>query len=810
MQFPESWLREFCNPPLTTEQLADKLTMAGLEVEDMRPVAPVFTKVVVGEIKSAEQHPDADRLKVCQVLVGQSQLLQIVCGAPNARAGIKVACALVGSELPPGDSGEAIHIKLGKLRGVESQGMLCSSKELKLADDSVGLLELSGDAPVGQDIRAYLNLDDTLFTLKLTPNLAHCLSVFGIARELSALTGSPLITPKFSKLPVTSNDLVGVEIQAPELCGRFSGRVVRHVNSKAKTPVWMVDRLARCGQRSVSPLVDISNYVMFELGRPSHIFDLSKIHGGLVVRWAQDGEKLKLLNGTTVTLDGQVGVIADEQQVESLAGIMGGDATAVSNETQDIFIEAAFWWPQSVIGRSRKFHFSTEAGHRFERGVDPALTVQHIEHITALVLSICGNSQTTVGEVMDQQINMPLALPVTLRVERACKVLGMSISQQVVVDTLRSLGLALIEEAPGIVTVTPPSYRFDIKMEEDLIEEVARMIGYENLPSTPPCAPIVPKLLPESQRNPFTVRRQLATLGYLETINFSFVDAKWEHTLAGNPNPIELLNPIASQMGVMRSSLMASLLHVAKFNLDRKASRVRLFEIGRVFLRDESILDSLQTVAGIDQPMRVAGLALGPKESLGWNTDKSITDFFDVKADVCALMGQKSLTFVVAEHPALHPGRCARIEYSGQAIGWLGELHPRWRQQWDFSHAPVLFELALDAVLLNQVALAKPVAKLQAVERDLALVVDESVTHQALMDAIWLTPLDGLLEGAVLFDVYRPPKPGGSVAMGEKSLAVRITLQSQNEMTLTDPQIESAVQAIVSHLFNQLNAKLRA
>jgi phenylalanyl-tRNA synthetase beta chain len=809
MQFPESWLREFCNPPLTTEQLADKLTMAGLEVEDMRPVAPPFSHVVVGEITSAEQHPDADRLRVCKVNVGQPELLQIVCGAPNARVGIKVPCALVGAELPPGEDGKAFHIKLGKLRGVESQGMLCSARELKLSEDSAGLLELNPDATVGQDIRAHLNLDDTLFTLKLTPNLAHCLSVFGIARELAALTGSPLKTPEFKALAVTTADQLSVDIQAPDLCGRFSGRVVKQVNPKAKTPAWMVDRLARCGQRSVSPLVDISNYVMFELGRPSHVFDLSKIHGGLVVRWAKAGESLHLLNGNTVTLDPQVGVIADAQQVESLAGIMGGDATAVSDETQDIYIEAAFWWPQAVAGRSRKFNFSTDAGHRFERGVDPALTVEHIEHITALIVSVCGTSQTQVGQVLDHQINMPVAKPVTLRVDRACKVLGMSLSQQVIGNALRALGLS-VTEAPGAVTVIPPSFRFDIQIEEDLIEEVARMVGYEQLPSTPPSAPITPKLMPENQRNPFAVRRQLAGLGYQETINFSFVEAKWEHTLAGNPNPIELLNPIASQMGVMRSSLMGSLLQVAKFNLDRKASRVRLFEIGRVFLRDEQVKESLQSIAGIDQPMRVAGLALGPKESLGWNTDKSITDFYEVKADVSALMAGHDMTFVAAEHPALHPGRSARIELQGKAIGWMGELHPRWRQQWDFSHAPILFELQLDAVLSKAVAHAKPVAKLQAVERDIALVVAETVTHQSLMDAIWKAPMEGLLQDAVLFDVYRPQKPGGSVAMGEKSLAVRLTLQSQNELTLTDAQIDVAVQAIVSQLTVQLQAKLRA
>ena len=808
MQFPESWLREFCNPPINTQQLADTLTMAGLEVEEMRPVAPPFSQVVVGEIKSAEQHPNADRLRVCQVDVGAGQALQIVCGAPNARVGIKVPCALVGAALPPGEDGKPFLIKLGQLRGVESQGMLCSAKELKLSDESAGLLELHDSALVGQDIRVHLNLDDHLFTLKLTPNLAHCLSVYGIARELSALTGAPLKTPSFPTATANTSDKLDVKVAAPDLCGRFSGRVVKHVNPKAKTPDWMVERLARCGQRSVSALVDISNYVMFEFGRPSHIFDLDKIHGGLVVRWGQAGEQLELLNGNTVTLDDKVGVIADHQQVESLAGIMGGQATAVSDDTQHIYIEAAFWWPQAVAGRSRRFNFSTDAGHRFERGVDPANTVEHIEHITALVLSVCGTPATQVGAIDDQQIQMPATASVALRVARANKVIGVQLSQQTMVDALRGLGLS-VAESPGVITVTPPSYRFDLKIEEDLIEEVARMVGFDKLPATPPVAPITPKILPENKRNAFALRRQLAALGYQETINFSFVDAQWEHSLAGNPHPIQLLNPIASHMSVMRSSLIGSLLQVVKFNLDRKASRVRVFEIGRVFQRDNHMEDSLQTVKGFAQPMHVAGMAYGPTQALSWNADRTPVDFYAVKADVAALFPGQSLSFVAAEHPALHPGRTARIECNCTQVGWLGELHPQWRQHWDLPQAPVVFELSLEAALTHPVPAAQAVPRLQAVERDLAIVVHESISHSALMQAMWSAPLEGLLQDAVLFDVYRPQKPGGSVAMGEKSLAVRVVLQSKDEASLTEGQIEAAVHNMLAHLSTQLNAKLR-
>lgn len=809
MQFPESWLREFCNPPLTTQQLADTLTMGGLEVEALESVAPPFTGVVVGEIKEAVQHPNADRLRVCQVDVGQRNWLSIVCGAPNARVGLRVACATVGAELPPGADGQAFLIKLGVLRGVESQGMLCSAKELKLSDDHGGLLELPQDAPLGQDIRQYLQLDDALLTLKLTPNLAHCLSVYGIAREVSALTGAPLKPPSFPSVPAQIADKLAIDVQATDLCGRFSGRVLKGVNPKANTPKWMVDRLARCGQRSVTPLVDISNYVMFELGRPSHIFDLDKIHGGLQVRWGREGEQLKLLNGNTVAVDAKVGVIADDSQVESLAGIMGGEATAVSDATQNIYIEAAFWWPAAIAGRSRRYNFSTDAGHRFERGVDPQLTVEHIERITQLVLDICGTAQTQVGPIDDQVLNMPVGQPVTLRVARANKVIGMHLSQKQCADALRALGLP-VSEGDGTVTVNPPSFRFDLQIEEDLIEEVARMVGYNHLPTHPPLAPITAKIRPEGERSPFAIRRSLAGLGYQETINFSFVEESWERDLAGNADPIRLLNPIASQMSVMRSSLLGSLLQVLKFNADRKADRVRVFELGRVFKRDDRVLGSDTTVEGFDQPMKVSGMAWGPLEPLGWSGKSRLVDFFDVKADIERLLAPARALFEAAEHPALHPGRSAQIVLNDQVIGHVGELHPRWRQAWDLLQAPVLFELDLAALTQRSVPQAQPVAKMQSVERDLAIVVGEHVTHAQLLQAIHSTASQGLLRDAVLFDIYRPKDASfAGLASGEKSLAVRLSLHS-DEATLTDAQIENAMNAVVANLSGQLAARLRS
>lgn len=808
MQFPESWLRSFCNPPLSTQALARTLTMAGLEVEELRPVAPPFSHVVVGEIIETTQHPNADRLRVCQVNVGSGALLNIVCGAPNARVGIKVPCALVGAQLPPGEDGKPFSIKLGKLRGVESQGMLCSAKELHLDDDHSGLLELSADAMIGQDIRQCLNLDDTLFTLKLTPNLAHCLSVYGVARELAALTGAPLRPLEVAPANATTAEVLPVNVLAPDLCGRFSGRVVRNLNTQAKTPAWMVERLARCGQRSVSALVDISNYVMFESGQPTHIFDLEKIAKGLTVRWGRAGEKLELLNGNTAEVDSAVGVIADEVQLESLAGIMGGAASAVSDSTHSVYVEAAFWWPQSIAGRSRRFNFSTDAGHRFERGVDPALTAQHIERITQLILEICGKPDTLCGPIDDQIVNQREPSKVSLRVARAAKVIGMPLTQTDCAGALRRLGLTFTE-APGVLTVTPPSYRFDIHIEEDLIEEVARMVGFDQLPNTPPRAPVFAKVGSETRRSPFAVRRQLAALSYQETINFSFVDERWEHELAGNADPVRLLNPIASQMNVMRSSLIGSLLQVLKFNQDRKAARVRVFEVGRVFFRDASVQDGESTVAGFHQPMRVAGLAWGSADALQWGRKDTPVDFYDVKGDVQALFAPAAPQFSAAEHPAMHPGRCAQVMLAGKVVGHVGELHPRWVQAYGLTHAPQLFELELEALLHKDMPVFAPVARFPSVQRDLALMVADSVKHDAIMAAIHAAPTQGLLQDARVFDIYRPVADASGQGSGEHSVALRLTLGSA-QATLTDAQIETTVAAVVRQLAVGLGARQRA
>jgi phenylalanyl-tRNA synthetase beta chain len=668
------------------------------------------------------------------------------------------------------------------------------------------LLELDAGAAVGTDVRSLLQLDDTIFTLKLTPNLGRALSVYGIAREVAALTGAPLVTPSFAQVPAQLGDVLPVDVQAPDLCGRFSGRVIRNVNTRAKTPAWMVERLARCGQRSVTALVDISNYVMFEYGRPSHIFDLDKIHGGLQVRWGRPGETLKLLNGNTVALDAQVGVIADDKAVESLAGIMGGDATAVSDDTRHVYVEAAFWWPEAVAGRGRRYNFSTDAGHRFERGVDPALTVEHIEHITRLIIDICGTSETACGPVDDRQPNMPAHAPVTLRVARAAKVIGMPVTQAQCAEVFRRLGLAFTE-GQGTLTVAPPTWRFDLQIEEDLIEEVARVIGYQHLPTTAPLAPITPRIRPEASRSTFAVRRAVAALDYQETINFSFVEARWEVELHGNANPVKVLNPIAAPLAVMRSSLIGSLVQVLRHNLARKASRVRVFEIGRVALRDASAVAGDLAVAGIAQPVRVAGLAYGPADAVQWAVTERAVDFFDVKGDVQAMLAPLQPQFEAAEHPAFHPGRSAHVLLDGVAVGFVGELHPRWRQGYELPQAPVLFELDLAALQQRPVPAFTAIARHQAALRDLALVVPDALSHDALVTALRADEA-GLVRSAVLFDVYKPAQPTDDIGAGERSLAVRLELLDA-AATLTEERIDAAVAAAVARAAS-VGARMRA
>ncbi len=715
---------------------------------------------------------------------------------------------MAGAVLPPGDDGKPFEIKVGQLRGVESQGMLCSARELRLSEENAGLMDLPEDAPVGQNFRDYYLLNDLKFTIKLTPNKADCLSVLGVAREVAALTGEPLKAPAITPVAVNLDEKLPVKVSAPDLCGRFSGRVIRGVNARAATPEWMKRRLERSGLRSVSALVDISNYVMLELGRPSHVFDLDKIKGGLDVRWGRKGESLKLLNGNTVEVDEWVGVIAADDGLESLAGIMGGDDTAVTLDTQNIYLEAAFWWPQAIQGRSRRYNFSTDAGHRFERGVDFATTVEHIERITALILEVCGQKdKTQVGPVDDQIVNLPERKPVHVRTARAAKVIGVPLEASQIADIFTRLGLQFAATDDGF-DVTPPSYRFDIEIEEDLIEEIARVYGFENIPALPPVAPHEIRIAPENRRSLFAVRRLLADLDYQEVVNYSFVEEAWEADFCGNTNPIRLLNPIASQMSVMRSSLVASLVANVRYNLNRKIGRVRVFETGAVFLRDAAVPDGALTVAGFAQPKRVAALAYGPVAEEQWGQAARNVDFFDVKADLEALFAPQELRFVKADYPALHPGRSAQVLLDDKAIGFIGELHPRWQQKYGLPLAPVVFEVDAEALQSRKVPVYQEISKFPAVSRDLAVVVPQALPAQQLLDAFaaekMANPQCGIVQAIVLFDEYR----GKGLENNEKSLAFRFTLQD-TQTTLQDDKVEAAIAALLAAVTKKHGAKLR-
>jgi phenylalanyl-tRNA synthetase beta chain len=804
MQVPESWLRTFANPDIDSEALSHRLTMAGLEVEDAVPAAPPFSGVVVALITAIEPHPNADKLRVCTVDDGSGAPLRIVCGAPNAAAGLKVPLARIGATLPGGMTIGAV-----KMRGVESAGMLCSARELGLSEDHTGLLPLAPDLAPGTSLREALDLDEVVFTLKLTPNRADCLSILGVAREVSALTGAPLAMPDIAPAAVDLDERLPVSVQAPDLCGRFAGRVIRGVNARAATPSWMKARLERAGQRSISALVDISNYVMLELGRPTHVFDLDRISGGLTVRWAREGESLELLNGQTVALDPQVGVIEAGGAVESLAGIMGGEATAVTLDTANVYLEAAFWWPEAIMGRARRYKFSSEASHRFERGVDFDAIPRDLERMTALILQICGGKA---GPVDDQVLRLPERQPVRMRLARCHRVLGVPVASDEVARIFDSLGL-VFEERDGVFAVTPPSYRFDLSIEEDLIEEVARIYGFERIPDVPPQAPAKMRAVPEEARGPHELRRVMAGLDYQEVINFSFVEESWERDYAGNPDPIRLLNPIASQLAVMRSSLLGGLVANIRYNANRKQTRVRVFELGRVFRRDAEAVDGPLRVAGVSQPQRLAGAAWGPAQDEQWGCAVRQVDFYDVKKDVETLLGSRvgGLRCVAAPHPSLHPGRSARLELDGQDIGWLGELHPRWVQQMDLAHPPIVFELDADGIGRAGLAHLVPFSRQPVAVRDLAVWVDAKVPFQAMSDtlaqAIASDNTLDVVRGFRLFDVWRDTS--ASSGAPEKSMAFRFWLQGR-DATLDDTTVERCVEKLLNALIHAHGARRRA
>jgi len=789
MKFSEKWLREFVDPAIDTQALSHLLTMAGLEVEELDPVAAAFHGVVVAEVLSVATHPDADRLRVCSVNAG-GELLQIVCGAPNVAAGMKVPCATVGAGLP------GIEIKRAKLRGVESNGMLCSARELGLSEDHGGLLALPVDAPVGTDIRQYLDLDDNVFVIKLTPNRADCFGMLGIAREVSALTGSPLCVPEIVAAPVTLTEVLPVNIEAADLCGRFSGRVIRGVNARSATPEWMKRRLERAGMRSISVLVDISNYVMLELNRPNHVFDLDRVQGGLTVRWAREGEQLVLLNEQTITLATDCGVIADETGVESFAGIMGGASTACSLDTRNVYVEAAFWQPDAIQGRARRYAFSSEAAHRFERGVDFADTVAGVERVTQLILELCSGEA---GPVDDCITALPLREPVRLRPSRVSRVLGLPFGDDAIEACLQRMALPFARDGNDFI-VQPPTWRFDLRIEEDLIEELARLHGYDNIPTHPPVGRLAMPELFEGRRSASDVRHLLADRDYQEVINFAFVERRWEKDFAGNDTPVVLANPIASQMSVMRSTLIGGLVDNVVTNRRRQLDRVRVFEIGRCFAHDAQAVP----VPGFAQTLRVAGLAWGAAQEEQWGAAARPTDFFDVKSDVEALVLPCQATFVPAHHAALHPGRSASMSLNGHVIGFIGELHPELVQRYELVSAPLVFECDLEPLLGSAVPVYQTVSRQPAVRRDLALLLPRSTPLLQVLEGL-RSASPAIVQDIALFDVYQ----GKGIPDNEKSFAFRIVMQD-TQRTLADAEVDATVDQLVMYAQREFGAKLRA
>jgi len=791
MRLSERWLRTLVDPPLDGAGLADKLTMAGLEVEDAVPAAPPFSGVVVARIESVEPHPNADRLRVCRVDIGKGSPLAVVCGAPNAVAGMKAPCALEGAVLPGG-----FQIRKTVMRGVESTGMLCSAKELGIDDDASGLLALPADAEVGTDLRAALALDDTLITLKLTPNRADCLSLVGIARDVAAITDVALRPPPLDPVPVSSNRRRRVHIEDTEACPRFVSRTIEGIDPTAPTPAWMKERIERSGIRTISAVVDITNYVMLELGQPLHAYDDRLLDGDIVVRFANAGETLTLLNGQVLELEPDLLLVCDEKKPLGLAGIMGGEHSGIGASTTTVYLEGAFWSPAVVAGKMRRLGFVSDAGYRFERGVDFGGCAQAVERASALMLDICGGRA---GPLDDVGGEWPRRDPVRVRSSRVARLLGISLPAATIADIFARLGLAAERDGNDFV-VTPPSYRFDLALEEDFVEEIARLYGYDRIPAEP--AAHAQRMLPDPEAvlAPNALKRRLTARDWQEAITFSFVDSKVEAELfpgrGADEAPIAVLNPIAEQLDVMRTTLLGGLLDVLRNNLARQRERVRVFETGRCFARAHG-------AEPYHQPLRLGGLAYGDALPEQWSSERRPVDFFDVKGDLAALAAPRALTTVRAPHAALHPGRAARVVIDGETIGWLGELHPRLVRHFDLPRAPVVFELELAPLLTIPLPMAEPVSKLPIVRRDIAIVVDDALPAQEVLAALEAAR-EAPVIAARLFDVYRGP----GVEVGKKSLAI-LVLMRDTERTLTDADIDAARGKIVRLLAERFAATLR-
>ena len=794
MKFSESWLRQLVDPAISVEDLVSQVTMAGLEVDGVEAAAPRISGVVVGEIISVQQHPDADKLRVCQVL-GASEQFQVVCGAPNARVGIKVPFATVGALLP-GD----FKIKKAKLRGVESFGMLCAQDELGLGDEASGLWELPADAPVGTNLVEYLDLDDMIIEVDLTPNRGDCLSIRGLAREVGVLNKADVTVQDCSAVKATISDVVSVKLNVPKGCARYVGRVMRDLNLAQATPQWMKERLRRSGIRSLGPAVDVTNYVLLELGQPMHAFDLDKIDGGIVVNMGAN-QSLKLLDDSEVIVDADTLVIADHKKVLALAGIMGGSESSVSDQTTDILLESAWFNPLALAGKARLYGKHTDSSHRFERGVDPQLQIAAMERATALMLEICGGS---VGPLVVQESaeNLPVAAEITLRDARLAQQLGLTIDADEVDDILSRLGLSLVKRSSNGATWLAPSWRFDLTIEQDLVEEVARIYGYNNLPTSTPTMALDLQPNPESQQQPGVFRSQLISRGYQEVITYSFVDPEVQALVDPGVTPVSLANPISADMAVMRTNLWSGLLSTAAYNLNRQQSRVRIFEMGQCFVpSDEGDL-------GLSQNMMLAGLICGSRAPVGWTSTKDKVDFYDIKGDLEAVFAQTGLaaefSFTADEHPALHPGQAALICRNGQKIGWIGQLHPKIQKRLGISTEAYLFQVDFSKIEDVRIPSFQEVSKFPEVKRDLAFLVDTSVPAQHLVNSAREAAGKHLID-LKLFDVYQSK----DVDSKGKSIALGLTFQDDSR-TLTDEEINHAIDSVVSHLAEICGAELRA
>ncbi|AGE86597.1 phenylalanine--tRNA ligase subunit beta [Cronobacter sakazakii] len=794
MKFSELWLREWVNPALDSEALANQITMAGLEVDGVEPVAGSFHGVVVGEVVECGQHPNADKLRVTKVNVGGERLLDIVCGAPNCRQGLKVAVATVGAVLP-GD----FKIKAAKLRGEPSEGMLCSFSELGISDDHSGIIELPADAPIGTDIREYLKLDDNTIEISVTPNRADCLGIIGVARDVAVLNAEPLNAPDIAPVAATINDTLPIQVDAVDACPRYLGRVVKGIDVTAPTPLWMREKLRRCGIRSIDAVVDVTNYVLLELGQPMHAFDLDRIDGGIVVRMAKEGETLTLLDGNEATLNADTLVIADHQKALAMGGIFGGEHSGVNGETRNVLLECAFFSPLAITGRARRHGLHTDASHRYERGVDPQLQFKAMERATRLLLDICGGEAGPVIDVTSET-HLPTRATITLRRSKLDRLIGHHIADAQVTDILKRLGCEVTEGQDEWQAVAP-SWRFDIAIEEDLVEEVARVYGYDNIPNEPVQASLVMGNHREADLSLKRVKTLLNDHGFQEVITYSFVDPKVQQLLHPGEEALILPSPISSEMSAMRLSLLSGLLTTVVYNQNRQQSRVRIFETGLRFVPDT------QADLGIRQDLMLAGALCGNRYEEHWDLAKASVDFYDLKGtleSVLELTGKLSeIEFRAEANPALHPGQSAAIYLKGERIGFIGVVHPELERKLDLNGRTLVFELLWSKISERAIPQAQEVSRFPANRRDIAVVVAENVPAADILAECKKVGANQVV-GVNLFDVYR----GKGVAEGYKSLAISLILQDTGR-TLEEDEIAATVAKCVTALKERFQASLR-